>query len=159
MKPSKHLRHSSVILSFVFAGLFLVFLVVVAFLLPSLVENMISAGDLIGDRTNLPPALHTLILVLAYLVLAVAFVAVGILCLILRCVLLEQVFSSRTVTLLSGVAWCCFAEGILFFVVGIWFQLAFIVFAAAFFLGLCLRIVGNVIAEATRYKNENDLTV
>ena len=52
-----------------------------------------------------------------------------------------------------------FAIGVLFVVLGYYFKLAVVVAVAAIFLGLCLRVVKNVIEKATEIKAENDLTV
>lgn len=156
MKRSNKL---SVLLSMVFAALFACLLIGVAIILPVLVESLIKAPDLIGDRSDLPQSVHVLLLVVSYLAIAVALSAVVLLFALLRYVRTERVFTDGAVRVLSAISWCCFGEGILFFAVGIWFQLAFLICAAACFLGLCLRVVGNVIAEAMRYKQENDLTV
>ena len=149
----------SVLLSVVIGIVFIVLLVAIAIIMPSLVESLLSAPDLIGDRENLPQAIHTLILVLSYCVIAVALAAVGFLFALLRLVSSARVFCERAVRLISLIALCCFAEGVLFLAIGVWFQLALIAGAAAIFLGLCLRVTASVISEAIRYKAENDLTV
>lgn len=159
MKTSPRSKRPSVILSFFFIGVFLVLLAVLACILPLLIDNLIATRDLIGDRSIITAPIRTLLLILSYAMIAVAVTTVILLICLLCCVLHEQVFTGRAVSVLSVIVWCCFAETILFGVVGIWFQLALIVASAACFLGLCLRITCNVIAEATRYKNENDLTV
>ena len=56
-------------------------------------------------------------------------------------------------------SWCCFLLCLLFGILGIFFLLSFAVAFIAVFLGLCLRVVKNVIEEATQIKDENDLTV
>ena len=56
-------------------------------------------------------------------------------------------------------SWCCFAEGVLAILLFVYFQLVICVTLAAFFLGLCLRVVKHVIEEAIRIKNENDYTI
>lgn len=157
MKQRK--QKASLVLSIVFAILFAALLLAIASILPALVESLIQAPDLIGTRENLPRGIHTLLLILSYLAIAVALAAVIFLIALLRFVHTERVFTAGAVRLLTSISWCCFGEGLLFFGIGIWFQLAFLICAAACFLGLCLRVVGNVITEAMRYKEENDLTV
>ena len=49
--------------------------------------------------------------------------------------------------------------GVTFAAIGLYFFIGFVVSGLAFFLGLCLRVVKNVIEEATDIKSENDLTV
>ena len=90
---------------------------------------------------------------------AVAFAAVALLIVLLRSTLSEKVFSERALHTLNYLSLCCFAEGILFVYVAFYFPAALCLTLAAFFLGVCLRVVRNVIAEAMRYKEENDLTV
>jgi hypothetical protein len=48
---------------------------------------------------------------------------------------------------------------VLFALLGWYFRLALAVGFVAVFVGLCLRVVKNVIEEATLIKSENDLTV
>lgn len=155
----KRNHKASVILSLLIGGVFVLLLLAISCILPPLVRSLLSAPDLIGDRQNLPPAIPLLILVLSYGAIAVALAAVGLLFALLRLVDRGEVFSTRAVRLLSFISLCCFAEGVIFLAIGVWFQLALILCAAAVFLGLCLRIVSSVIAEATHYKAENDLTV
>ena len=69
------------------------------------------------------------------------------------------VFSQKTLTVLLCLSICCFVIAALFGYVGIYFQLAFCIALAALCLGVSLRVVKNVIAEAMRYKSENDLTI
>ena len=155
----KRNNKAPVILSLIIGGVFVLLLLAISLILPPLVRSLLSAPDLIGDRQNLPPAIPILILVLSYAAIAVALCAVGLLFGLLSLVNRGRVFSVSATRLLSFISLCCFAEGVIFLAIGIWFQLALILCAAAVFLGLCLHIVSNVIAEATRYKTENDLTV
>ena len=159
MKEPSRTRSLSLFLSYLFSLLFALLLVALCFLLPRLVPSLLSAPDLIGDRTSLPRGVEILILVLSYLIVAVTLLAVGFLLSLLRCVRRGEVFSLAAVKGILRISVCCFAEGVLFLVIGIWFQLSLLVFAMACFLALCLRIVGGVLLEAIRYKAENDLTV
>ena len=70
-----------------------------------------------------------------------------------------NVFTMKSVALIRGVSWCCMLLGLIFGLLGIYFQLAFIVAFAGIFLGICLRVTKNVIEQATIIKSENDLTV
>jgi len=150
---------TSVLLSYVFTGVFSLLLLALCFLLPRLVPSLLSAPDLIGDRTALGEGIKTFILVLSYLIVAIALVAIGHLVFVLHHVDRGRVFSASVVRALNGVAICCLLEGLVFLIIGIWFQLALLLFAMANFLALCLHIVANVISVATEYKAENDLTV
>ena len=152
-------RRSSLILSNVLAILLLISLAVLCFLLPFVVESLCGTRDLIGDRSQMTTAERYTVLVITYAMVAVAAVAILLLMRLLRVVSHGKVFSAETTKLIDMVSLCCFGEGLLFAVTGIWFQLSFGVTMAVCFIGLCLRIVGNVIKEACRMKAENDLTI
>jgi len=149
----------STIISLVLTVLLLAALCVLVFWLPLVVNSMINTADNIGNRAQITAAQRSFVLIDAYVMVTVAFVAVILLFFLLREVLLERVFCPRTTRLIAAISWCCFAEGLLFLLIGIFFQLAFGVAIAACFVGLCLRVVKNVIEEATRIKSENDFTI
>lgn len=127
--------------------------------MPKFCEILINTPDGIGSRGDITDGGRVLVLVLAYAVLAVTMLADLLLFFILSKVRQGKVFTDGTVSLIRGVSWCCFLLCAVFAVLGYYFQLAFIIAFLAVFLGLCLRVVKNVIEEATRIKSENDLTV
>jgi len=130
-----------------------------AVVMPKFCEILINTPDGIGSRGDITDGGRVLVLVLAYAVLAVTMLADLLLFFILSKVRQGKVFTDGTVSLIRGVSWCCFLLCAVFAVLGYYFQLAFIIAFLAVFLGLCLRVVKNVIEEATRIKSENDLTV
>lgn len=69
------------------------------------------------------------------------------------------VFSPLTVSLIRFVSWSCILIAFLCIAVVYHFHMAYLLALAAAFLGLCVRVVKNVIEQATEIKNENDLTV
>lgn len=70
------------------------------------------------------------------------------------------VFDEKNIKLLRMISWCCLlVAGITFAGTFIFFPPFFLVAVSAGFLGLILRVVKNVIAEACRIKQENDLTI
>lgn len=102
---------------------------------------------------------ETVFWVWVYAVLAIAEVcAVTILLLLLR-VRRGLVFTARSVAYIRCVSWGCFLIGLLSVGATFFVSLAAVVAMAAVFLGLCLRVVKNVIEEATAIKNENDYTI
>ncbi|MBQ3100054.1 MAG: DUF2975 domain-containing protein [Clostridia bacterium] len=119
----------------------------------SIIQDNIDAGNLISNGQSV------LLLVVSYLVLVTAMAADFMLFALLLRVCKGKVFTNASVSLIRGVSLCCFFAGITVFVTGTVFRLAFVLGFAAFFLGFCLYVVKNVLAEATRIKNENDLTV
>lgn len=99
------------------------------------------------------------ILGIGYGVLALAALTDGLLFALLLRVRKEAVFTAESVALLRGISWCCVAAGVLFVWLGFYFLISYAVAFVALLVGLCLRVVKNVIAEATEIKSENDLTV
>lgn len=156
----RHLsRHTSSIISLVLAIALVPALVFLSIRLPHFVTVLLNVHEAIGDDGTLAPWERTCILADAYAMFAVAFAAVALLVLLLRTTLSEKVFSEGALRTLDGLSLCCFIEGILVIYIAVYFPAALCLTLAAFFLGVCLRVVRNVIAEAMRYKEENDLTV
>lgn len=129
-------------------------------ILPTFTELLIAAKESINpifswyvDYSN------AFVLFLAYAILfVVTFADVLLFLLLLRCQK-GLVFTSKSVALIRGVSWCCLLLALVFLVLGMHFHLSFVVAFLAIFLGLCVRVVKNVIQQATIIKNENDLTV
>ena len=156
----RHLSNrTSSIVSLVFALALIPALLFLVWRLPHFVTVLLNVHEAIGNDGVLAPWERTCVLVDAYAMLAVAFAAVALLIIILRYTHSEKVFSERALHTLNYLSLCCFAEGILFVYVAFYFPAVLCLTLAAFFLGVCLRVVRNVIAEAMRYKEENDLTV
>ncbi len=149
----------SIVISVILGALFLVALGVAAYWLPVVVNSMIDVPDNIGNRGEITQAGRAFILADAYVMLAVAATAVVLLFVLLRVVYTRRVFSRTASGLISAVSWCCFGEGGLAMLLFGYFQLVACAALAAFFLGLCLRVVMHVIEEATRIKQENDYTI
>ena len=85
-------------------------------------------------------------------------VAVMMILLLMR-VLNGKVFTPGSVALLRAISWCCILAAPLFAAVGYWYCSMLVPAFAAAFLGLVVRVVKNVIDQATVIKAENDLTV
>ena len=130
-----------------------------AFIMPVLSEMLVNTKDNIGNRGEITEAGRAFVLFLAYMILAVVVAADVMLFVLLLRVKKGMVFTSVSTELVRGISWCCFLLGAVFCALGIYFQLAFILAFAAAFLGICLRVVKNVLEEATEIKEENDLTV
>ena len=130
-----------------------------AFIMPTLSEMLISTKDNIGNRDNITELGRAFVLSLAYLVLADVVCADVMLFILLLRVRKGLVFTRKSTELVRGISWCCIGLMLFFGLLGIFFQLAFVVAFAAMFLGLCLRVVKNVLEEASDIKSENDLTV
>jgi hypothetical protein len=149
----------SIVISMVMTALLFCALIFITVWLPEVVTSFINVHDNLGTRGDITPLHRSLVLVDAYVMLAVAYLAVSFLFLLLLTVWRGRVFSERATRLVSAVSLCCFAEGILFAALTYYFQLALCAAIAVCFIGLCLRVVKNVLEEATRIKSENDFTI
>ena len=78
---------------------------------------------------------------------------------ILKRVQRELVFTDRTVALIRWLSWGCMFIAVTCLAVVYYFHMAYLLTLAAGFLGLCLRVVKNVLEHANELKDENDLTV
>ena len=130
-----------------------------AIIMPYLTDMLIDIKDNIGFCNEITISSRIFVLIMAYFMLAVIMLADIMLFMLLLRVRHGDVFTSGSVALIRGVSWCCFLLCFAFLGLGIYFQLALILAFAALFLGLCIRVVKNVIEEATEIKSENDLTV
>ncbi len=149
----------SINLSIAVSVLFFVACAAGAFVMPVLVPMLIDTPDNIGNRGDITQIGRVLVMTASYLILAIFVLADVLMFRLLQRVKNGLVFTEKSVSLIRGVSWCCFAVCFLFAFLGIYFQLSFIVTFLGVFLGVCLRVIKNVIAEATEIKNENDLTV
>ena len=149
----------STVISIILIFLLLGALAFLLYWLPDVTESFINATDNLGNRSAITELGRTWVLIDAYVMVTVAVIAVGLMFFVLRAVLMEHIFTAIATRLIGAVSLCCFLEGILFAAIGVWFQLAFAAAIAACFMGICLRVVKNVIEEATRIKSENDFTI
>ncbi len=149
----------SVYLSLVISVLFFVICIGGFFVLPTLTDVLLSLPDSIGNRETVSAAGRAVVLALAYGILLIFLTADCLLFVLLLRVKNGKVFTDATVSIIRGVSWCCLLLCPLFATLGLYFQLSWLLAFLCVFLGLCLRVVKNVIEEATQIKNENDLTV
>ena len=157
MNPKRN--RVSIIVSMSMTVLLFAALIFITWWLPEVVTSLINVNDNLGTRGEITPQHRTLVLIDAYAMLGVAYLAVGLLFALLLSVWRGQVFSRISTRLVSAVSLCCFVEGILFALLTYYFQLALCAAIAVSFIGLCLRVVKNVLEEATRIKSENDFTI
>ena len=148
-----------ILLSRTVANLLFISLILIIPLLPHLTNILYQAYDLSGQRPILPEWNKTLMLVVTHIMIVVALVATVLLWMLLNVVATGKVFTTVSTKLLLFIAICCFAEAVLFLSILHCFELAIAGAVAVAFIGLCLLVVRNVLAEATRIKQENDFTV
>lgn len=149
-------KRASVHLSLAIAVAFFAVLVVGICYAPTVSEILMWIA---GERMAAVSLGKTLVLMAIYAVIAIAMLADGLLFALLLRVRDGRVFSAGSVALIRGISWCSAAVGLVFAGLGYCFPLALIVAVAALFLALSVRVVKNVIEEATAIKSENDLTV
>ncbi len=146
-------------LSIALSVIFFAAIIFAAFIMPLFVEILVGNPEDIAGGAYFVAEGKNIILSIAYAVLGVAMLADILLFVLLLRVRSEQVFTQKSVALIRAISWCAVAIGVLFLILGYYFKLAIVVGVAAVFLGLCLRVVKNVIEKATEIKCENDLTV
>lgn len=71
----------------------------------------------------------------------------------------DEVFVRRNVESLRRISWSCIAGGLVCFVSGFYYIPWFVVAFAAAFMGLIVRIVKNVVAQAVELKSDSDFTI
>ena len=99
------------------------------------------------------------ILALFYGAIVFAITAIAALILLLFYVRGGNIFCSGSVSCLRVISWACASECVVFAALAFYFILSALISAAALFMCLLLRVVKNVIEEATAIKNENDMTI
>lgn len=133
--------------------IFMAMLIVTALSAPWLVQRflLLSRADLVGAE--------------AYFLLTIysgsvpATVLLFCLYRLLHRIEIDQVFITANVECLRRISWSCFAGAIICLVsVPYYFPWMFVAVAAAF-MGLIVRVVKNIVAQAVELKNESDFTV
>ena len=150
---------ASVNLSLIISGVFFAVLAVVGVFLPAVVKALLRFSGEITARVQVTSTDNAIVLVATYIILALALAANTLLFTLLLQVKGENVFSAKSVSLIRGISWCSIGVGIVFALLTYYFTLSSVIAFAALFLGLCVRVVKNVIERATEIKDENDLTV
>lgn len=153
-KMPKISKSASLSVSIVLTVVFFLVLTAAAIVFPGFLK-------LIGNAALRPiePRDRVLILAAGYLVLALAMLADWLLLRLLLRVRAGEVFTARSVALIRGVSWCAFAIALCFLLMSWYYLVSLVLSFTAALLGVSLRVVKNVIEEATAIKAENDLTV
>lgn len=155
-------KNASVMISIALAAAFIVIFAAMMFLIPSFAENAPFFRELYGyfcakDIAGVSGGI--LFFVWAYSVCTVGEACCIVVLLLLLRVRKSLVFTEKSVSFIRFVSWGCLFLSALFALAQYFHPMAFIGALAAAFLGLCLRVVKNVVETATAIKDENDLTV
>ena len=139
--------------------MFFVLCIGLAFYMPEFARLMIQAVNDLGISC-IEGVNEGIVLGLAYVALLFIALIDMLLFMLLMRVRAGNVFTSESVGLIRGISWGCYIVAGVFCGLSVYFTfVALLVAFVAAFLGLCLRVVKNVIEEATEIKSENDLTV
>ena len=132
---------------------FAVMLVYTAVTAPWLVRRLIdfSRADLYGKES--------FFLLTIYLGSVPAAILLFCLYRLLHRIELEQVFVATNVECLRRISWSCFCGAIISLISTFYYFPWIFIAVAAAFMGLIVRVVKNVVAQAVELKNESELTI
>ena len=147
-------KNASLTVSIILTLVFFAILIGAAFIMPGFVRIIGGAALRPLEQGDV-----VLILVVGYIVLGFAMLADYLLLRLLLRVRGGEVFTDRSVALIRGVSWCAFVIAICFLLMSRYYLVAHVLAFTAALLGVSLRVVKNVIEQATAIKAENDLTV
>ncbi|HPE95308.1 MAG TPA: DUF2975 domain-containing protein [Bacillota bacterium] len=159
-------KRSSVYISAGLTAISMLMLIAAMFYIPLLCDTMVArhfeGGEAIrGGQIidSISPAAEMLLKAMLYVldVLGIACCAClsGLIVKIMR----AEVFTDMSVFFLRVISWLCIFASLGFSFIGLYFTVSFFVAFAAAFFGIVIRVVKNVMEEATSIKNENDFTV
>ena len=154
-------RRASTTISYVLSIAVLPILIMLTVFLPRILRlyvQVVYSWNTASDP-NLLARIPVILWIVIYAGIAIAYLADGAMLVLLHRVRRELIFTDASVACLRVLSWCCIGEAACFFLVGYYFRFSFAVAFAAFFIGIALRVVKNVIEEATAIKAENDFTV
>lgn len=145
-------QDQSVKLSQVCIALFMVALVILSLFSPRLLRQFILFR---GEELRKLP----LFLATVYSTALPALLVLTALWRMLKRIGRGEVFVQENVTALRMISWCCMAAGAIYLVSSLYYVTYFLLGLAGTFMGLILRVVKNVFAEALEIKLENDYTI
>lgn len=152
-------RKVSVNISMGLTVVFLIGIAICAFVMPDVADLFGELAKMYSFRGAVSVLEVKTVLCVGYAIIALAALADIMMFFLLCRVRAGLVFTEKSVSLIRGVSWIAIICGILFAAVGYMFYVTYVVAVAMLFLGLCVRVVKNVVEEATEIKSENDLTV
>lgn len=155
-------KKASVMISLLLSAAFIVIFFVLMCILPWFTKEAPVLAELRGyfaEKEILSVSGEVFFLVWAYILLACALVCCVAIFFMLLHIRKGNIFSEKTVSFIRFISWDCIFIALVFATAQYFHPLVFIVALAVAFLGLCLRVVKNVIEEAITIKDENDLTV
>ncbi len=158
-------KNASTVLSIAMAVVFIATLLLVAVTLPGNVYNGGPIHNLIADTAleyfplEEQNTAFTLFLIWCYCVIAVTLACCVAVLLLLFRIRKGLVFTAKSVSYIRFTSWGCLVISAAMLLLQYIHPFAVVFPIATAFLGICLRVVKNVIETATELKNKNDLTV
>ena len=149
----------SVMLSIVLSVAFFAIIIFCAIIMPRLVNMLVGMVYTADGAKTITDTGYTVVLVLSYMALVIMGMADVMLFNLLLRVRNGEVFTAKSVGLIRGVSWCAILLGMVFAVLVYYFRISFLISFACVFLGICVRVVKNVIEQATEIKSEHDFTI
>lgn len=146
-------RNQSIVLSKLCIGIFLLLLMIAAALLPSAMDGIVS-------RRQLDPVTGMRFFLSSFYSLLLPAVA-ALVCLyrLLVNISNEEIFVKSNVRFLRWISWACYLAALISLLSACYYLPFLMLAAGAGFMGLILRVVKNVFAEAVYIKEENDFTI
>lgn len=102
---------------------------------------------------------YALFLISIYACAVPAALALRDLHILLRNIARGEVFVQQNIAVLRGLSWYCIAAGLICAASSLYYMPFLLIAVAGAFIGLILRVVKNVFAEAVKIKQENDFTI
>ncbi len=149
-------KTKSLLLSRILTVIVAMVFVLVAFVLPLIVEfyDYISEPlGLIKGEIFIPFCIGL------YLAIALALVALFFLHKLLDNISKEIVFDSSNTKCLRIISWCCILAAVIFLILCLWRYIFAMPAVIALMLGLIMRVLKNVFEKAVEIKTENDFTI
>lgn len=105
------------------------------------------------------PGLLRLLLILFYVCCPAGWAAIAALLKLLHNIRANHVFTRQNVRLLRLLSWCFVFVAVAALAAFCWYPLLAVIFVAAGFMAVILRVVKNVMAQATILREEQELTI
>jgi len=140
-------KRISIIITQIFTGVIFILLVAGAIFLPRIIAKYFAAAHVLPC------------FIIFYAVIAVAFVILFILHFFLNNIRRDEIFVDKNVFYLRILSWLCVMECLAFLVLAYYFLISFLLSFACLFLTAIIRVIKNVMEDATAIKNENDYTI
>ncbi|MBE6839107.1 MAG: DUF2975 domain-containing protein [Ruminococcus sp.] len=154
LNKSKSLTLTGILVKVVFVAL-----IAALFCIPICVEWYCAVSHAGGATGLQVESAYLPLMIICYLSVGIAFPLIITLDRLVSNIKKHEIFITANVKLLHIMSYCCFAISLLWAVMAAFRLLAVVVFVAAAFFGLILRVIKSVFEEAVSIREENDATI